>query len=167
MADPYLGEVRLMSFGYPPTGWALCNGQLLAISQSQALFSLLGTTYGGDGRTTFALPNLQGCVPIHVGQGFTLGQVGGEQSHTLTIGEFPQHMHTVSASPAAATAAIPSSSLMLAQAGFPIYRAPSSLGPMQGTTIATTGSSQAHSNIQPILTISFCIALQGIYPSRT
>src|SRR5579875_1703762 len=95
MAEPFLSEIRIMSFGFPPKGWALCNGQLLPINQNQALFSLLGTTYGGNGQTTFALPNLQGNVPIHMGSGFTLGQKGGEQSYTLTTSEMPAHPHSV------------------------------------------------------------------------
>src|SRR3954463_12844988 len=98
MAEPFLSEIRIMSFGFPPKGWALCNGQLLPINQNQALFSLLGTTYGGDGRVNFALPNLQGRVPLHFGEGHTLGEVGGEQAHTLTISEMTQHSHFVNAS---------------------------------------------------------------------
>src|SRR5688572_10511758 len=107
MADPFLSEIRLFSFGYAPKGWALCNGQLLPINQNQALFSLLGTTYGGDGRVNFALPNLQGRVPIHAGNGHTLGEKGGEQAHTLSMVEIPQHTHSARASPANADAPVP------------------------------------------------------------
>src|SRR5580698_8601307 len=132
MAEPFLSEIRIMSFNFPPKGWALCNGQLLPINQNQALFALLGTTYGGDGRVNFGLPNLQGLTPIHMGQGFTLGQRGGEQSHTLSISEIPTHVHQLSGSSAAATAVIPTNSLVLAQSQFEIYRQPSNLGAMIG-----------------------------------
>jgi len=167
MAEPFLAEIRMMSFVFPPKGWALCNGQLLPINQNQPLFALLGTTYGGDGRVNFGLPNLQGLTPIHMGQGFTLGQRGGEQSHTLSISEIPTHVHQLSGSSAAATAVIPTNSLVLAQSQFEIYRQPSNLGAMIGGTVGNTGGSQAHLNMQPFLTLSFCIALQGIFPSQT
>ena len=166
MAEPFLSEIRMMSFVFPPKGWALCNGQLLPINQNQALFSLLGTTYGGDGQTTFGLPNLQGKVPIHMGQGFTLGQTAGEQAHTLTLPEMPAHTHFVQASSAAASADIPSAALVLAQGQFEIYRPASNLNPMKAGTVPNVGGSQAHQNMQPFLTISFCIATQGIFPSQ-
>src|SRR5215213_8016475 len=113
MAEPFLSEIRLMSFNFAPKGWALCNGQLLPINQNQALFSLLGTTYGGDGRVNFALPDLRGKVPIHVGSGFTLGEKGGEQAHTLSIAELPTHTHVAEATSISATAATPASNLLL------------------------------------------------------
>src|SRR6266571_7426991 len=113
MAEPFLAEIRIMSFGYAPQGWALCNGQLLPINQNQALFSLLGTTYGGDGRVNFGLPNLQGRTPIHMGSGHTLGERGGEQAHTLSISELPQHVHAANASTTQATTRTPSPSVML------------------------------------------------------
>jgi microcystin-dependent protein len=166
MAEPFLGEVRMMSFSFPPKGWALCNGQLLPINQNQALFSLLGTTFGGDGRTTFALPNLQGQTPIHVGSAFVLGQKGGEQSHTISIGELPAHTHSVNATSNQATDNTPTSSLGLAASkGSQLYAPANALVAMSPTSISNVGGSQAHLNMQPFLTISFCVALQGIFPS--
>ncbi|HEY0946472.1 MAG TPA: tail fiber protein [Opitutaceae bacterium] len=165
MAEPFLSEIRLMSFVFAPKGWALCNGQLLPINQNQALFSLLGTTFGGDGRVNFALPDLRGRTPIHVGSGHTLGERGGEQAHTLSISELPAHTHAAQASSATATAAIPNNSQVPAQPGFEAYRAPSNLTAMNPASITNVGGSQAHLNMQPFLTVSFCIALQGIFPS--
>jgi microcystin-dependent protein len=168
MAEPFLSEIRMMSFGFPPKGWAFCDGQLLPINQNQALFSLLGTVYGGDGRVNFALPDLRGRVPTHTGgMGHFLGERGGEPSHTLTIAEIPQHVHVASAANTPATTNIPTNALMLAQPGFQIYHTPTNLGPLNPGTIATVGGSQAHLNMQPFLTINFSIALQGIFPSQT
>lgn len=166
MSTPFIAEIKIMSFGFAPKGWALCNGQLLPINQNQPLFSLLGTMYGGNGQTTFALPNLRGETPIHVGGGLTQGQSGGEQNHTLSVAEMPTHTHLANGSSAAASAVIPTGALVLAQPPFEIYRPPSSLGAMAGGTVANVGGSQAHQNMQPFLTLSFCIALQGIFPSR-
>ena len=166
MAEPFLSEIRLFSFGFAPKGWALCNGQLLPINQNQALFSLLGTTYGGDGRVNFALPNLQGNVAIHMGNGHVLGERGGEQAHTLSIPEMPAHTHTVQASSAVGTQNVPANNMMLSQRAAEIYRAPSNLAPMVSGTLANTGGSQPHLNMQPFLTLNFCIALQGIFPSQ-
>jgi microcystin-dependent protein len=164
MAEPFLAEIRLMSFVFAPQGWALCNGQLLPINQNQALFSLLGTTFGGDGRVNFALPDLRGRVPIHVGGGHTLGEHGGEQAHTLSVAELPQHTHAVNARAAAATSGDPSGAL-LATSALPRYAAAQSLTAMAPGAVNNTGGSQAHLNMQPFLTLSFCIALQGIFPS--
>lgn len=169
MAEPFLSEIRLMSFTFAPRGWALCNGQLLPINQNQALFSLLGTTFGGDGRVNFALPDLRGRVPMHHGAGHTLGERQGEQAHTLTVAELPTHTHLLSASSAPADAALPAGNLLAATdpATFgPAYAAPSSLAAMAPEAIAPSGGSQAHLNMQPFLTLSFCIALQGIFPSQ-
>ncbi len=166
MAEPFLSEIRIMSFGYAPRGWAMCNGQLLPINQNQALFSLLGTTFGGNGQTNFALPDLRGNVPIHVGQGHTLGEKGGEQAHTLSISELPTHTHVASATTAPATANQPSASLMLATStAQSLYTAATNLQAMSPLALASVGGSQAHLNMQPFLVLNFCIALQGIFPS--
>ena|SRR3954447_12569358 len=167
MAEPFLAEIRLMSFVFAPKGWALCNGQLLPINQNQALFALLGTTYGGDGRVTFALPDLQGRTPIHMGQGHTLGERGGEQAHTLSISELPQHVHLQMAANAAATTNTPSNAVLPAKAtGANVYAAGGNPQAMAAGTLSNVGGSQAHINMQPFLTLSFCIALQGIFPSQ-
>ena len=164
MAEPFLSEIRLMSFGFAPQGWALCNGQLLPINQNQALFSLLGTTFGGDGRVNFALPDLRGRTPVHVGAAHTLGERGGEQAHTLSISELPTHVHVARASSAPGDTVVPTNALL----GSPLnlsYADPSSLVSLAPATVASAGGSQAHLNMQPFLTLSFCIALQGIFPS--
>lgn len=171
MADPFLAEIRIMSFGVVPKGWAMCNGQFLPINQNQALFSLLGTTYGGNGQTTFALPNLQGNVPIHTGSGFALGQVSGQQSHTVTIGEMPAHNHFLNASSLIGNAVNPrpqnTSGALFAQDPGNCYsgNVVSAVLPSPAT-ISNTGGSQPHTNMQPFLTLNFCIALQGIFPSQ-
>jgi microcystin-dependent protein len=167
MAEPFLSEVRIMSFVFAPKGWALCNGQLLPINQNQALFSLLGTTFGGDGRVNFALPDLRGRTPIHVGSGHTLGERGGEQAHTLSIAELPTHTHVLNATSNNGNALVPSGNL-LATSNIPAYFTPdNNLTAMNPSTVANVGGSQAHLNMQPFLTLSFCIALQGIFPSPT
>ena len=165
MAEPFLSEIRLMSFVFAPKGWALCNGQLLPINQNQALFSLLGTTFGGDGRVNFALPDLRGRTPIHVGSGHTLGERGGEQAHTLSIAEIPTHTHVANAQSANATSPFPTGNLLASMSN--LYTAPGNLTTLSPTTIPNVGGSQAHLNMQPFLTLSFCIALQGIFPSPT
>jgi microcystin-dependent protein len=168
MAEPFLSEIRIMSFGFPPKGWALCDGQLLPINQNQALFSLLGTTFGGDGRVNFGLPNLQGRTPIHVGSGHTLGERGGEQGHTLSISEIPQHTHVWNANGSAATTNTPSNTLGLAQSTSDSAWGPASnLVAMSPATALNVGGSQAHLNMQPFLVLNFSIALQGIFPSQT
>jgi len=168
MAEPFLSEIRLMSFVFPPKGWALSDGQLLPINQNQALFSLLGTTFGGDGRVNFGLPDLRGRTPIHVGSGHTLGERGGEQAHTLSIAELPTHTHVESATTAVATTNNPANNLMLAQStGAFLYAAATNLIAMAPNALTNVGGSQAHLNMQPFLTLSFCIALQGIFPSAT
>jgi microcystin-dependent protein len=169
MAEPFLSEIRIFSFGFAPKGWALCNGQLLPINQNQALFSLLGTTFGGDGRVNFALPNLQGNVPIHVGSGHTLGERGGQQTHTLSISELPTHTHATRVSTTIAPPGIgstPSNAKILAQArGSFLYGPSTSPGAMDPREIGNVGGSQAHLNMQPFLVLNFSIALQGIFPS--
>lgn len=167
MAEPFLSEIRIMSFGVVPKGWALCNGQLLPINQNQALFSLLGTTFGGDGRVNFALPDLRGRTPIHVGSGHILGERGGEQAHTLSIAELPTHTHVVSATNANGTVNTAVGNVM-AKSLQSSYGAPASnLVAMAPEMVTNIGGSQAHLNMQPFLTLSFCIALQGIFPSPT
>ena len=165
MAEPFLSEIRLMSFVFAPKGWALCNGQLLPINQNQALFSLLGTTFGGDGRVNFALPDLRGRTPIHVGAGHTLGERGGEQAHTLSITEIPTHTHALSASNNNATTDMPATNVIMGQASIDMYRSPTNLVALEPGSVSNTGGSQAHLNMQPFLALSFCIALQGIFPS--
>lgn len=165
MAEPFLSEIRIMSFVFAPKGWALCNGQLLPINQNQALFSLLGTTFGGDGRVNFALPDLRGRTPIHVGGSHTLGERGGEQAHTLSISELPQHTHVALAANASASTNAPTGAFLAPSTA--VYHAPSALTAINAGTITNTGGSQAHLNMQPFLTLSFCIALQGIFPSPT
>lgn len=167
MAEPFLSEIRIMSFAFAPKGWALCDGQLLPINQNQALFSLLGTTFGGDGRVNFALPDLRGRTPIHANAAaYSVGTRGGEQAHSLSVAELPIHQHTQSATSKAGDAMpiVPAGNL-LAQPALPLYGKPENLVAMAASTIGTTGGSQPHSNMQPYLTLSFCIALQGIFPS--
>ncbi|MGE3268982.1 MAG: phage tail protein [Chloroflexota bacterium] len=166
MAEPFLSEIRIMSFVFAPKGWALCNGQLLPINQNQALFSLLGTTFGGDGRVNFALPDLRGRTPIHVGSSHTLGERGGEQAHTLSIAELPTHAHVLQASGNAGTTNDPTGGTSLwGRSQQNAYAAPAGLVAMSPAAVTNTGGSQAHLNMQPFLTLSFCIALQGIFPS--
>ena len=168
MAEPFLSEIRIFSFGFAPKGWALCNGQLLPINQNQALFSLLGTTFGGDGRVNFALPNLQGQVPIHVGNGHTLGEKGGEQAHTLSIAEIPTHDHVWNAVNIPATQSAGNTNVTLSQSvQSNLYSAPANLQVMAPNMVGNTGGSQAHLNMQPFLTLNFSIALQGIFPSQS
>jgi microcystin-dependent protein len=164
MAEPFLSEIRIMSFVFAPKGWALCNGQLLPINQNQALFSLLGTTFGGDGRVNFALPDLRGRTPIHVGSGHTLGERGGEQAHTVSIAEMPQHTHVLSATSNDGTVGTAQGNVF-AKALSAAYGNPASLVSMSPDVVTSVGGSQAHLNMQPFLTLSFCIALQGIFPS--
>ena len=163
MSEPFLGELKLMSFNFPPKGWALCNGQFLPINQNQALFALLGTMYGGNGQTTFALPDLRGRVPVHVGGGFSSqGQSLGQEAHTVTTSELPAHTHTVSASSQSGNQADPKILAAIANA----YADPTDLTTLNPATVTNVGGSQAHENRQPYLVLSWCIALQGIFPSR-
>ena len=163
MAEPFLSEIRIMSFSFPPKGWALCDGQLLPINQNQALFSLLGTTFGGDGRVNFGLPDLRGRTPIEVGNGHTLGERGGEQAHTLSIAEIPTHTHVLQASGSNAGTNSPNNAVLANTTA--VYHAPTSLTSLSPSSVTTVGGSQAHLNMEPFLTLNFCIALQGIFPS--
>jgi microcystin-dependent protein len=162
VATPFLAEIKLISWNFPPKGWAFCDGQLLPINQNQALFAILGTTYGGDGRQTFGLPDLRGRVPVHVGNGFTLGQRGGEEAHTINESEMPTHVHFLMASSSNADRAIPS----VLAASNKVYGAPSNLTTLGPTSVLAVGGSQAHTNLMPYLTLNFVIALQGIFPSQ-
>lgn len=182
MAEPFLSEIRIMSFNFPPKGWAFCNGQLLPINQNQALFSLLLTTYGGDGRVTFALPDLRGRVPIHRGGTHLQGERAGLETHALTVIEMPLHSHGLQASGNPGTTGSPGGSTLAQRVprtpaadriftdGFETpdnaYGPPQSLVPMSSQAVGITGGTQPHSNLQPYLTLHFCIALQGIFPSR-
>jgi microcystin-dependent protein len=163
MAEPFLGELRLMSFGFAPKYWAMCNGQLLPINQNQELFSLLGTNYGGNGQTNFALPDLRGRVPVHAGASFTLGERGGEETHTLTASEMPVHSHLLSASTAEANTALVAGALPATAPN--AYGAPVSPTTVRPATVTSAGDSQAHENRQPYLALNWCIALLGIFPS--
>jgi microcystin-dependent protein len=163
MGTPYLSEIKIVSFNFAPKGWAFCNGQLLPINQNQALFSLLGTTYGGDGRVNFGLPNLQGRIPNHMGNGFVLGELGGEQAHTLNISELPGHNHVPVGSSAAPTVATAAGNLWASITN--LYAATSNVT-MKPACITATGGSQPHDNMSPYLVLNFVIALQGIFPSQ-
>ena len=165
MAEPFLSEIRIFSFSFAPKGWALCNGQLLPINQNQALFSLLGTTYGGDGRVNFGLPNLQGRTPIHSGNGHTLGERGGEQAHTLSIGEIPTHVHGLAAS-SAATGGNSDPTGRFLGGGNNVYHASANLTTLTPGSLTNTGGSQVHLNMQPFLVLNFSIALLGIFPTH-
>jgi microcystin-dependent protein len=164
MATPFLSEIKIVSFNFPPKGWALCNGQLLPINQNQALFSLLGTTYGGDGRVNFALPNLQGRVPLHVGGGFVLGQSAGETIHTLTISEMSGHAHVPAGSSNTATDPSPVGNLWDTDTNKPY--SPTANTSMNPQCVLPAGGSQPHENMSPYLVLNFVIALQGIFPSQ-
>jgi microcystin-dependent protein len=165
MADPYLGEIRIISWNFPPKGWAFCDGQLLPINQEQALFSLLGTTYGGNGTTNFALPNLQGKVPAHFGNGIIQGQTGGEVNHTLQPSEMPAHSHVPQGNSGAPNAGSATNNAWASNVANP-YSSSAPNVAMGASAIDPAGGSQAHTNMQPYLVLNFIIALQGIFPSR-
>lgn len=165
MSEPFLSEIKIMSFNFPPKGWALCNGQFLPINQNQALFALLGTTYGGNGQTTFALPDLRGQVPIHMGNGHTLGEKAGSTSVTVNIQQLPTHLHTVNATSVAADQNAITNNVP-ASAGSNLYGAPTGLTTLASQSVSSVGGSQPHNNMMPYLVLNFCIALQGIFPSQ-
>ncbi|MCO6457618.1 MAG: phage tail protein [Pirellulaceae bacterium] len=171
MATPYLAEIRAFGFNFPPRGWALCDGQLLPINQNQALFSLLGTTYGGDGRTTFALPDLRGRTAVKFGQGpglaaYQLGSGGGQETVAVSLAQLPAHSHGLQASSAAASQEAPSNTRVLGKVEEDIYGAGAANQPLGASAVGSTGGGQAHENMQPFLVLNFCIALQGVFPSR-
>jgi len=164
MSQPFLSEIKIVSFNFPPKGWALCNGQFLPINQNQALFSLLGTTYGGNGQTTFALPNLRGQVPIHMGNGHTLGEQAGSTAATLNIQHLPGHIHLMNGSGTAAETNVPTGAYLgVINNG---YTSPANLVALAPDTVTNVGGSQPHNNMMPYLVLNFIIALQGIFPSR-
>jgi len=162
MSEPFLGEIKIISWNFPPKGWAFCNGQLLPINQNQALFSILGTTYGGDGRVNFALPNLQGRSPVHVGNGISLGELGGQTAHTLNISELPTHNHVPNANSGAATVGTIAGNFWSSTGKY----TPASNNAMNPACILPIGGSQPHENMSPYLVLNFIIALQGIFPSQ-
>jgi microcystin-dependent protein len=172
MSEPFLGEISMFGGNFAPRGWAFCDGQLLSISQNTALFSLLGTTYGGDGRTTFALPDLRGRVPLHQGQGpglgsYTLGQNGGSENVTLTTGQMPSHNHLVNVDTGDnGTTSHPNNQYLASSGGVSIYNSVTDSSTLNPGTVQAAGGNQPHANLQPYLCIDFIIALEGIYPSR-
>lgn len=170
MSEPFLAEVRIVGFNFAPRGWAFCDGQILPINQNQSLYSLIGTTYGGDGRTSFALPDLRSRTPVHVGDGVLLGQRSGEETVTLTVAEIAAHQHTALASSDAGDNRSPSNAVLASESNDAelAYRNPevANTTNLRAGTIVHTGGGQAHNNMQPFLALSFCIALQGLFPSR-
>jgi microcystin-dependent protein len=172
--EPFVGEIMMTGANFCPRGWANLDGQLLPINQNQALFSLLGTTYGGDGRRTFGLPDLRGRMPLHLGQGPGLtnqrqGTKGGAETHTLTITEMPQHQHILNGSTGRGNQEVPTGNLLAVQKRKDQIYVPAGTGaltPMHGTSVGPAGNSQAHNTMPPFLAVRFCIALQGVYPSR-
>jgi len=165
MSTPFLGEVAIMAFNFAPRGWAQCNGQLLPIAQNQALFALLGTMYGGNGQTTFALPNLQGRTPLHIGNGFTQGQQSGEESHTLLTSEMAGHTHVPQGNSGTPNAGLATNNTWASNAANPYSNSAPNVA-LGATAMDAAGSSQPHSNMQPYLVLNFVMALQGIFPSR-
>jgi microcystin-dependent protein len=167
MSEPFLAEVRMVGFNFAPRGWAFCDGQILPINQNQSLYSLLGTTYGGDGRTSFALPDLRGRTPIHVAQGHSLGQKSGEETHTLSVNEMAAHSHNMQANSTTGGVEEPATNTLLGKPNSNLYAAGNSTKvQMSPTGLNSAGGGQAHDNMQPFLAINFCIALQGLFPSR-
>lgn len=171
MSEPFLAEVRIVGFNFAPRGWAFCDGQILPINQNQSLYSLLGTTYGGDGRTSFALPDLRGRTPLHVGRSnggeeHRLGQKSGEETHTLAANEMPQHRHVLQASSADGNNLNPGGHVLGREVGGIYEESATTLTTMRSGTITNVGGGQAHENMQPYLAVNFCIALQGLFPSR-
>jgi microcystin-dependent protein len=173
MSQPYVGEIRMFAGNFAPAGWALCNGQILAISENETLFNLIGTTYGGDGQSTFALPNLQSRIPIHVGPGFVQAQTGGAEMVLLTPSQMPSHAHVVQSSSAAGSSSNPANNFLASEGGsgsgnVSVYiSAPTTLQAISPNTVVATGGSQPHDNMVPFLTINFILSLFGIFPSQT
>ena len=162
--EPFVGEIRVFSFGFVPRGWAACDGQMLQVRDHQALYSVMGNTYGGDGKINFAMPNLNGRAPVHPGQGITRGQAGGEEKHTLSVAEMPAHTHQVSGDSAAANYFIPVDKVWAASPNKPFATAPNTT--LDPSVISNAGGNQAHTNMQPYLVVQYCIAVIGIFPPR-
>lgn len=168
MALPYVGEIRMFAGNFAPVGWMFCEGQLLPISENETLFQLIGTTYGGDGESTFALPDLRGRLPIHHGNGFTLAETGGAEEITLTINQIPAHSHPKLASSAAGSASNPANNVYASTSGFDLYFPDPDSGPTLNTNaVSPVGGSQPHTNFQPYLCINFIISLYGLFPSQS
>lgn len=165
MSQPFIAEIQMYAFAFPPRGWAQCNGQLLSIAQNTAVFSLLGTTYGGNGTTTFGLPDMRSRTPVHWGNTVTLGEVSGTESVTLTANQIPAHNHQVLASSGAVSSGSPGGNYLTTQPSEALYTAPANANGAMASQAASLGT-QPHTNIQPYLVVNFCIALQGIFPSR-
>ena len=167
MSEPFLAEIQIFSFEFAPKGWAICAGQLLPINQNTAIFSLLGTTYGGNGTTNFALPDLRSRVPMHQGNAFVEGQIGGEEAHTLSVNEIPSHSHFINASSVRGNSNSPAGNFLAVSSRFALYSALlSTQTTLQPATVGSAGGGQPHANLQPYLVLNFCIALAGIFPSR-
>lgn len=166
MSEPYLGEIRMFGFSFAPRNWNKCDGALLPIDQNQALYSILGTTYGGDGRTSFALPDLRGRAPLHVDSGFPLGQKSGEETHSLSLGEIPSHNHTLRATNTQADQVSPTGNLLASSAPGEVYASGSQLVDLVSGTVQNAGSSVGHQNMMPSLAVNFCIAVIGTFPPR-
>lgn len=166
MSQPFVGEIRLFAGNFAPAGWMLCEGQLLPISENETLFALIGTTYGGDGQSTFALPDLRGRLPLHAGNSFTLGQVAGTEDVTLTVSQIPSHSHQLAAG-GTATTQNPADAAMAEGAASLYHPSPSGLSSLSPAALQTVGGSQPHTNLQPSLCLNFIISLFGIFPSQT
>lgn len=166
MSEPFLAEIRIVAFSFPPRGWAFCNGQILPINQNQSLYSLLGTTYGGDGRTTFALPDMRGRVPIHVDSQHPEGEKSGEETHTLSVNEMPNHNHVFSGSTQNGDQILPAANHLAVSSDLPYQSDSGTRVSMNSGMVQNVGGGQAHDNMQPYLALNFCIALQGLFPSR-
>ena len=167
MAQPYVGEIRMFAGNFAPAGWMFCEGQLLPISENETLFNLIGTTYGGDGQSTFALPDLRGRLPIHMGGGFTLAETGGVETVTLTVSQIPSHSHAFLGTSSFGTASTASGNVLAQTQAIKLYDATAPSTPMAAGTTSSTGGSQPHSNFQPYLCVDFIISLFGIFPSQT
>jgi microcystin-dependent protein len=169
MSEPFLGEIRIVTFNFAPTGWAFCDGQLMSIAQNEELFNLIGTLYGGDGKSTFALPNLQGRVAIHQGTGtglsdYSLGEFAGAETIALTTAQIPRHNHPLHATTTAHTSGVPTAHVL---AGGGAYNNGPTNTQLNGTSVGVSGGSEPHDNLQPFLVLNFIIALQGVYPTQT